>query len=142
MHAERSTRAWRFEKRILKAGLVYFLIVFAAGFALGPIRILWVVPRLGTRTAELLEMPIMLVVVIMAARWSVRRLAVPTAASVRLGAGLVALSLLLIAEFTLVLGLRGLSFQQYWATRDPVSGAAYLIMLGVFAVMPVLVRRR
>ena len=60
--------------RILKAGVLYFAIVFGAGFVLGPIRILWVVPRFGTRMAELIETPIMLVVTIIAARWVVRRL--------------------------------------------------------------------
>jgi hypothetical protein len=45
---------------ILKAGLIYFAIVFGAGFVLGTIRTLWVVPRLGTRMAELMETPIML----------------------------------------------------------------------------------
>ena len=39
--------------RIVKAGVLYFAIVFGAGFALGPIRILWAVPRYGTRVAEL-----------------------------------------------------------------------------------------
>jgi len=44
----------------LKAGVLYFAVVFGAGFVLGPIRVMWVVPRLGTRTAEILEAPIML----------------------------------------------------------------------------------
>jgi hypothetical protein len=34
--------------QILKAGVLYFALVFGAGFVLGPIRILWAVPRLGT----------------------------------------------------------------------------------------------
>jgi hypothetical protein len=38
--------------RIMKAGMLYLALVFGAGFVLGPIRILWVVPRFGTRTAE------------------------------------------------------------------------------------------
>ena len=63
--------------QILKAGVFYFALVFGAGFVLGPMRILWVVPRFGVRMAELLETPIMLVVTIFAARWIVRRLAVP-----------------------------------------------------------------
>ena len=54
--------------QILKAGVIYFAFVFGAGFVLGAIRTLWVVPRVGTRLAELMEAPIMLVVTIIAAR--------------------------------------------------------------------------
>ena len=128
--------------QILKAGALYFGFVFGAGFVLGPIRILWVVPRFGTRMAELMETPIMFVVIILAARWIVRRLAVPSTPSSRIGMGCIALSLLLVAEFTLVLWLRGLSISEYLAGRDPVSGTVYYVMLGVFAIMPVLVVRR
>ena len=66
----------------------------------------------------------------------------PLTPSSRLGMGGVALSLLLIAEFTLVLWLRGLSIRDYLAGRDPVAGTVYYVMLGVFAVMPLLVARR
>jgi hypothetical protein len=127
--------------QILKAGVLYFVLVFGTGFMLGPIRILWAVPRFGTRMAELMEMPIMFVVTILAARSIVGRLAVPSTPSSRLGMGCVALGLLLSADFTLVLWLRGLSINDYLATRDPVSGTAYYVMLGVFAIMPVLVDR-
>ena len=130
------------EMQILKASVLYFALVFGAGFVLGPIRILWVVPRFGTRMAELMETPIMFVVSIVAARWIVRRLAVPSTPSRRLGMGCVALGLLLVAEFTLVLWLRGLSISEYLASRDPVSGTVYYVMLGVFAIMPLLVARR
>ena len=128
--------------RIVKAGVLYFAIVFGAGFVLGPIRILWAAPRYGTRVAELMETPIMLVVTIVAARWIVRRLALPSTPSIRLGMGFLALGLLLVAEFTLVLWLRGLSISEYLASRDPVSETVYYVLLGVFALMPVLVARR
>ena len=128
--------------RILKAGVLYFAIVFGAGFVLGPIRILWVVPRFGTRLAELMETPVMLAVTIVSARWIVRRFALPSTLSSRLAMGCVALALMLVAEFTLVLWLRGLSLSEYLASRDTVSGTVYYVMLGVFAMMPVLVGRR
>jgi hypothetical protein len=128
--------------QILKAGVLYFALVFGAGFVLGPIRILGVVPRFGTRMAELMETPVMFVVTIVAARWIVRRLAVPSTPFKRLGMGGVALGLLLVAEFTLVLWLRGLSLSEYLASRDPVSGTVYYVLLGVFAIMPLLVARR
>jgi hypothetical protein len=50
--------------QILKAGGLYFALVFGAGFVLGTIRTLLVVPRVGTRRAELMEMPIMLLVTV------------------------------------------------------------------------------
>ena len=109
---------------------------------LGPIRILWVVPRLGTRIAELLEAPIMFGVTIVAARRIVRRLGVPSTPSNRIGMGGIALGLLLIAEFTLVLWLRGISIGGYLATRGAVSGTVYYVMLGAFAILPLPVARR
>jgi hypothetical protein len=39
--------------KVLKAGALYFALVFGAGFVLGSIRVLWLVPRIGERTAEL-----------------------------------------------------------------------------------------
>ena len=69
---------------VLEASAVYFALVFAVGFVLGTIRTLWVVPRVGARKAELMEMPIMLVVIIMAARWTVLRLAIPPMLSARM----------------------------------------------------------
>jgi hypothetical protein len=124
---------------VLKAALLYVALVFGAGFALGPVRLLWAVPRFGTRTAELMEMPIMLVVTIVAARWVIRRLGVTPTVRARLGMGCAALGLLLVAEFGLVLHLRGLSIREYLASRDPASGTAYCLMLGVVAIMPLLV---
>lgn len=127
---------------VLKAGLLYFALVFSAGFVLGAIRTLWVVPRVGTRTAELIEAPIMLGISIAAARWTVLHLRVPPTPSRRLAMGCIALTLLLIAEFTLVLSLRGMTIREYIATRDPVSGTVYYMTLLVFAILPLLVARQ
>ncbi len=88
---------------VLKAGAIYFTVVFGTGFELGPIRVLWAVPRFGPRVAELMETPLILAVIIVAARAIVRQLAIPPAPARRLGMGGVALALLLVAEFTLVL---------------------------------------
>lgn len=125
--------------RTLEAALLYFAIVFAAGFGLGIIRTLWIAPRASARLAELMEAPVMLGVTIVAARCVVLYLRIPSAPSVRLRMGGISLCLMLAAEFGLVLWLRGLSVRQYLATRDPVSGTVYYVLLGVFAVMPLLV---
>ena len=126
----------------MKAGVLYFALVFAAGFLLGTIRVLWITPRTGTRTAELMEAPVMVLVSLLAARWTVRRFALPSSAPTRLGTGLVALGLLLLTEFTVVLWLRGMTLRDYVANRDPVAGIAYIVALLLFALMPLLVRRR
>ncbi|HZP02263.1 MAG TPA: hypothetical protein VFD30_18400 [Terriglobia bacterium] len=128
-------------KDTLKAGGLYFAIVFAAGFVLGTIRTLWLVPRVGVRTAELMETPVMIAVSVFAARWVVEHVRIPALWLRRLAMGAVALGLMLLAEFTFVLWIRGLTLREYFETRDPVSGAAYLLALGAFAVIPVFVGR-
>jgi len=137
---------WRWRgsavKQTAKAGVLYFMLVFSAGFVLGTIRTLWVVPKLGVRTAELIEAPLMFGLSILAARWVVRRLRLPPDYSKRLAFGCVALGLMLLVEFTFVLWIRGLTIREYIATRDPISGAVYVLTLGAFAVIPVFVERQ
>jgi hypothetical protein len=128
--------------QVLKAGALYFALVFGAGFLLGTIRVLLIVPRIGTRTAELMEAPMMLVVTVLAAPWVVRRVSLPPGSAAPLGAGFLALGLLLVAEFSVALWVRGLTIREYFATLDPVAGTVYFVMLGVFAVMPYLSARR
>ena len=123
--------------RILKAGLVYFLVVFGAGFALAFVRLPLLVPRFGVRTAELLEIPVMLAVIV----WASRRLAQrhpDLSHSSRLLAGIVALVLLVGAELVVAYALGDRSPSQYIASRDPVSGSVYLASLVFFAASPAL----
>ena len=126
---------------VLKAGGLYFCIVFGVGFVLEPIRILWAVPRFGERVSELMETPLMLIAIVMAARWTVRR-SQESFAPRLLATGLVALGLLVSAEIALVLSLRGRSIPEHIASRDPISGGVYVISLMLFAAIPFLVRRR
>jgi hypothetical protein len=125
-----------------KAGLWYFAVTFGAGFLLGPLRILVLEPRVGARVAELLELPVMVLVTWLAARWTIRRFHLPFSTGPRLVMGVLAFSLLLAAEFSLVLPLRGLTLEQYFAARDPVSGAAYYASLVLLASMPLIVERK
>ena len=124
----------------LKVGGSYFALVFGTGFLLGVLRVPFLVPRLGVRTAELIEMPLMFVAILFAARYVVRRFALKS--SERLVAGLIALVLLVAAELTLATVLQRQSLAAYIASRDPISGSVYLLMLGVFALMPNLLSRQ
>jgi len=124
----------------LKAAILYFLAVFTAGFALGVLRVLFVVNCLGERTAELIEQPIMLIVIVLAARRVIGRVQQPTPANC-IAILLIALILLVTLEFTVVLWVRGRKISDYIYNRDRLSGIAYLLMLAAFAMMPVIAAR-
>ncbi len=123
---------------ILRPALWYFALVFGTGFVLGSVRVPFLVPRLGERWAELLEMPLMFVAIVLAARWVVRRFDLPREGWTRAAVGASALACLVGAELLLAVVLAGRSVAAYLASRDPVSGSVYLAMLGVFAAMPAL----
>jgi hypothetical protein len=125
-----------------KLAVLYFLIVFGAGFVLGTIRVLVVVPQLGERTAELLEMPVMLIVIVAAARWINRRDPEVHGRSALIQIGLMALGLVLAADLVVGVAIRGMSPVEALLPRDPVSGTAYYLSLLLFAAMPWLLARR
>lgn len=127
--------------RNVNAGVAYFALVFGAGFILGAVRVPLLVPHLGARMAELAEMPVMLLVMVLAARAIVSRFQLPPSARARLATGFVALALLIAAELELATLLQEQSLSQYIAGRDPVSGSVYLVMLGLFAAMPLILAR-
>jgi hypothetical protein len=126
----------------LRAAATYFALVFATGFALGAFRVPFLVPRIGERAAELLEIPIMLIAIVIAARFVVRRFALPPSAAARIGVGALALAMLVAAEIALAVALQDRSLGEYVASRDPVSGSVYLASLVLFAAMPAIVGRR
>ena len=127
---------------VLKGGAVYFVLVFAVGWVLGPIRELWVIPRFGRTAGVLSEAPLMLAAIMATARWVVRRFFVDYSLGARGSVGLVALGFLLIAETMGIWWTRGMSVSDYLATFDTLSGGVFLLLLLLYAAMPMLVERR
>ena len=127
--------------RTIKAGITYFALVFGAGSALGMIRLPFLVPRLGERVAELIEMPFMFVAIVVSARFIIRRFSLRANVLAPLGAGFLALGLLVAAEVLLAVAHQNRTLGEYVASRDPVSGMVYLAMLALFAVMPLVLAR-
>ena len=128
--------------RAVRAAVLYFAIVFAAGFVLGTIRLLFVIPLVGVRAAELIEMPVMIAISFLTASWLIAKLKIPFAIGARLAIGLVALALLLFAEVILIVWLQHQGLVENIKNRDPISGIAYSISLLLFAAFPLIVRRR
>src|SRR5271167_304745 len=127
--------------RTLKAGATYFLLVFALGWILGPIRILCAAPRFGPLIGVLLEAVIMLIGMIIAAKWALRRFDARRALVPTISMGLIAVGLLLPAEIAGVLWIRRLPLQEYLATFLNPSGLVSLSIFLLFAAMPTLVSR-
>lgn len=127
---------------VLRGAAVYFGIVFAVGFVLGALRVTFLAPRFGERSAELAEMPLMFIAIVLAAGYVVRRYGASVSPRGWAFAGVAALGLLVCAEVLLAVALAGRGIGDYIASRDPVSGSVYLGMLLVFAAMPWLRGRR
>lgn len=123
--------------RTVKAGLVYFLLVFSAGFALALVRIPWLVPAVGARAAELIETSFMLAVIV----WAARRLAHQRphlSRRQRLAAGGLGFACLVAAELAVAWLSGAYSPAEYVASRDRLSGSVYLASLIFFATAPAL----
>lgn len=121
---------------IVRAGALYFGLVFGAGFVLGAIRVTFLVPRFGERIAELAEMPLMLVVIHFAARLITQCYSARIQGKGWIVVGAVALFLLLLCELGLAVVLQDRPLSAYIRSRDPVSGTVYLVMLALFALWP------
>ena len=121
---------------MIRASFLYFALVMGAGFLLGSVRVLFVVPHLGERWAELAEMPIMAMVIVVAAGYILRRYPEVQTRGRALVVGFTALALSVSAELVLAVVLQSQSLSEYLASRDKISGSVYLVMLVAFALMP------
>jgi hypothetical protein len=122
-------------RRAIQAGAAYFGAVFLVGFALGTVRVLALVPRIGELRAVLLELPVILAASWALCGWAQRRFGVPPVARDRLAMGGVAFGLLMIAEAALSFGL-GRSPGDYLSSFATAAGAAGLAGQIAFALFP------
>ena len=124
--------------RSLGAGACYFLLVYAMGWVLGPIRSLWIEPWLGRVTGLLVEAPLLLAASAFAANAVTRIFAVPARWRERAAVGLTALALLLSAETVGEIMLRGVPLSGLLDGLRTGSGALSLAVFLLFAAMPTL----
>ena len=84
----------------------------------------------------------MLIAIYFSARFVVHRFSAFPRLSTYLAMGFIALALLLLTEFTIVLGLRGISLAEYFSSRDPFSGSAYALSLILYSLMPYITAKK
>ena len=124
--------------RIIAAALFYMLIVYAAGFALGTMRVLLVEPRVGEIVATLCEAPFLLSVMVLAARRVPPMLSLPKKAGPLAAVGVGALLLQQFTDLAFAALVRGIAPAEQIAHFTTVPGLIYLALLVAFAAMPVL----
>lgn len=121
--------------RVIRAAASYWGVIFALGFVLGTVRVLWIAPALGLLPATALELPVMLGASWIASGWLVRRFSL-AAGSEALAAGTLAFALLMAAECALA-GVLADETPGEWlaglASPHAVLGLAGQV---VFALMP------
>lgn len=125
-----------------KAGSLYALGVFTVGFALGAIRVLYLVPRLGETVAVLLEAPLMLAVSWKASRWSASKHGLLTDPHGALLMGAIAFAVLMFAEFATAVLCFHRTAAEYVAGFWSVPGALGLAAQACFAGFPFLQSNR
>jgi len=127
--------------RAVKAGVVYFVLMFAVGWILGPIRELWAVPHFGRVEATVVEAILMLIAMVVAARWAIRRFEVPHTFASTLSMGLISIGLLFPAEIAGIVWVRRLSVQEYTASLVTIPGNISLGLFLLFTAIPIVVGR-
>jgi hypothetical protein len=118
------------------AGVTYFAVVFAAGFALGTLRVLTLAPYLGDAGAVVIELPIMLAFSWLACGLILHRWRVPAGWRQRLAMGGVAFALLLAAELGVSVLAFGRTVAEHVATYRSWGAALGLAGQLAFAAMP------
>lgn len=121
----------------IKAGLLYFAGIFAIGFALGGIRIMFLLPLMSELYAVLLELPIILGMSWILCQKAIAKFEVVRNIGPRLTMGLTAFMCLILAEFLLwsiMFDDGAASFVSRYATSAGFVGLFGQIL---YALMPV-----
>jgi hypothetical protein len=126
-------------KRALVAATAYFLALFALGFVLGTIRVVFVVPRFGQLAGTFAEVPIMLTAAYVICRWTLRQWRVTRTTAIRWI--MVPWFLVLLFAFEALLGLIlfGRTLSEQWAALLTLAGLVGLFAQIIAALLPAFV---
>jgi hypothetical protein len=128
-------------KRTMIAATIYFLALFALGFVLGIVRVLFIAPHFGAFLATLAEVPVVLSAAYFTCRWTIRRWYVPPPRSIRWPMAIWFLLLLFLFETLFGALLFGSTMVDQWATLKTPAGVVGLSAQLIAALLPVFVAR-
>jgi hypothetical protein len=117
------------------AGVGLFGLVFAAGFVLGTLRELVLRPAIGPDVARLLELPVMITLSWLSARWILRR-AGKRSARWQFEVGLIAFLLLMAAEMALAILILGRGLSAFITDLFTLTGMLSFLAQALLIVMP------
>jgi hypothetical protein len=123
--------------RILAAGTAYAGLVFVAGFALGSIREILVRPYFGASASRLAELPLMIGISYLAARFVTRRME-PGDRDFWLRVGCLAFALLIMAELMLGHVLFRMSIGAIVADLFTLTGGLSFLAQSLMIIFPAL----
>lgn len=118
----------------ITAGAVYFAAVFAAGFVLGVLRTLVLLPHVGTVLAVMVELPLILGFAWWACKHILRRVRLTPGEAVVMGT--VAFSLLMLGEAGISVAMAGRSLSQHLALYAQAPHVLGLLGQLGFACLP------
>ena len=132
----------RRRSRIVATAALYFVLVFAVGLVLGPIRVLWLEPVLGKTIAVLYETPFLIAAMVLAARHAPRWTKLDGGWLSYAAVGVLALALQQLADLAVGFGLRGMTLSDQLAFFATPAGYVYAVNLIIFTAAPSFARRR
>jgi hypothetical protein len=125
-------------RRAIKAGGLYFALVFAVAFLVGVVRVMVLAPRVGALPAVAIEVPLILGVSWIACRFVLQRIPVDGVRN-RLAMGVFAFAALMATEAGLDLAF-GHNLAEHFAAMGTPAGLLGLAGQIGFAALP-LIRR-
>jgi hypothetical protein len=126
--------------RIVLDSLLYGLLSFGAGFVLGAVRELLLIPALGAELGHWVEFPLVTLAVV-AIAWRLVALRPGRGTWAWLAAGAIGVAALLALESTLALLVFGIPITAYLASFDVTQGALFPIGLAVMQAAPAVLDR-
>ncbi len=124
------------------AGVFYAVGVFAIGFMLGAVRVMFLVPLLGTTLAVAIELPIILTASWVLCGRAILLKQVSTEAPVRVAMGLAAFGVVMVGDLLVGLFIFGLSTNDYVTRYSEFANMLGLAGQILFAIFPLFRHRQ